>query len=390
MSIRDELHKSGHFTYDRARDQWKKPVHENKRAAASCLSDRETVRYHAQGAVRWEAGESSVLFEPTLCSPFDLPLNGQVYNPLEHSGPSGLCPICNNTRHAEYDYIIISNISRPQNWKDKVPFPRSIIERHLALHILPIYTRVGESVVSIIPGKSAASDTSNENMLRMMRGVIRDAIAAKRNSIEDDEFLKEDRIRVGAADEVAGTRLDFTSSPGIIKPSLRGAPAGSRAGSWYAYNGEKCVGSMRLWGDKRMEHEIEKRTTEAIIFYDEMIESRAMAHRIYDEIMNSDIEALNEELELRAKPGTKPKYVERNYGAAIQAVKLKKDIATDMARLALIAQKYGDEQAKEGRAVSPAVRAILDDLGLSGSRVPDARITDDADAVFPAQEDDEL
>lgn len=376
MGIRRELDRNSSFTYERKSDRLHKDIHENKRAALSFQSG-EAVRpaciaqgnlealknvrvYEDLSAPLEDRLEGAVTFEPALCSPYAMALDGQEYDPVSEGLLSGLCPLCNNARHAEYDAFIMRHLGEQGKWKN-IPFPRQVIERHLALHILPVYTVVGQSS-GPLKGPTGEAQVSGA----IVAGIKR-MVATNRRAealIREEEHAESGGILLAA---VEGTLPEPEPIPGYKpSPSIRQAPSGARAKAWYAYNGASCQGALRLWGKDRMDNEVEKRAVEAIVFYDEMVESRAMAHRIYSEIMDSDIEEANRIAQVEAEAeGKRGRYIERNYGAAIQAVKLKKEIATDMARLALIAQRFGDEREKGGKPISAAVRAILDDLGLS-------------------------
>ena len=63
------------------------------------------------------------------------------------------------------------------------------------------------------------------------------------------------------------------------------------------------------------------------------------------------------------KDGELVGYKDPNYGAAIQATRLQKDVAMDLAKMAIIATRLGDEVEGKKR-LSPVLQAMLSDMGL--------------------------
>lgn len=121
-----------------------------------------------------------------------------------------------------------------------------------------------------------------------------------------------------------------------------------------------------------METEVQKRSGDAIVFYDEMVDARNMAKRIYSEIMD-------DELQVDSKGNIIPK----NYSAAIAAVREVHTVAMDLAKMAVIATRYQDEQEK-GRRLSPVMQAMINDIGVFGS--PD-EVLDAREATLDVLED---
>lgn len=310
-----------------------------------------------------QGGAIGAVFEAEAVSPYFMALDGHEYDPEQDVYPNGMCPICNNARSTELDRAILDGLQKQSRW-DALPFPRTVVMTHLALHMVPVYARAGMDILATLGAADHASALSMRpsKFASSVSRVVKGAARKVRNVEWEKMEAAREKVFV----------LPPEREDTVVLPSVRGAPKGARPKDWWAYDGGRQVGALRPWGEEKVGAVVERKASEAIIFYDEMLETRAMAQRIYDEIMDSDIDALNAEREARAE-GKKPVYVERNYGAAINAVKLRKDIATDMARLALIAQKYGDE--REGKKpLSPALKQMLDDLGVGAGNAEPAGI----------------
>lgn len=332
-------------------------------------SGRAIMRYREDEERLQEAALGDVLqFSVDDLSPYKFPLDGDTYDPDPIYGPRGTCPLCNNERSAEVDAYFIEHFHSRTHWGVHAGYrfnPRLVLE-HLVNHVGLIYASALES--SELKSGGANGEWPLEKRIGM---VIRSMEVYKRRRARQDRDLGDMAIF-----EPHHPRQDV--EPG---PSVYGRPDGhgGRAKEWYAYSGGQEIGALRPWGDRRVAQEIQKKSREAIVFYDEMLDVRERARRVYDEIMDTDIDALNEEKQRQSNG--KAAYVERNYSAAIAAAREIKGVAMDMAKLALIATKYGDEKDKV-RQISPSMKSMLDDLGIF-----DNDEADDARVVEPEAED---
>ena len=325
------------------------------------------------GAERWgkasERRDGGVIFESVDCSPYMYPLSPGKYEPASRFGPLGTCPLCNNAGHAELDAHFARNLDK---LKGKVlrGFDREVVIAHMAMHVGPVYCKTQAALDpkkasfrgGNIPGKGAIS-------LAVRRALVQES------PLPDNDGSVEICTEADIAwyDGAVERNAAINSSPAPERQG--GRPPGAR-GDWYAFDGDMQVGAMRPWGEDRVNREIEKRVDESITFYSEMMNAREKASRIYDEVMDSDIDAANEDRGGKGKP-----YIERNYAAAIAAVREMRTIATDMAKLALIATKYSDGKEKT-RVLSPVMQGMIDDIGVFESA--DA-FGDAEDAEYPDQ-----
>lgn len=328
---------------------------------------------------RFEAGELGeyIYFEPPNCSPYEPSLDGQVYRTQIDFGPTGMCPLCNNAEARELDEFYLENLYRPSAWK-KYPFSRELVIRHIVQHVAPIYLKAASERGCVWAREAIAKGgskqyTSNDagtpiNAMRteVSREMYR-ALAAMR-----DEVLSrvgEERATIEIPPEVIGVPLDPDPR------EYRGRPEGERAKDWYAFEGGFQVGALRPWGDRRVSTEIAQRKNDGLVLLDEMLDVREMSRRIYSEIMDSDIDLANEEEEQRAEAqGRKPKYIERNYSAAVAAVREIKSVVLEMSKLALIASRVGDDK-DHARKLSPTMQGLLDDILVGKRDSIDADVT---------------
>lgn len=307
-----------------------------------------------------------ISFDQDDVSPYMYPLDGDTYESTPSFGPDGMCPLCNNERAAELDSFYVSNLHNKRAWR-AYPFSDMVVAEHVIRHIGLIYSSAASEIAEVKEGLrnggytkvlEGANARKSEMLLTISRRI--DVELSRARSLAS-------RIRAEHKETVI---LD--PDPGYIPSgqpadpcgSYVGRPAKGKAKKWYAYNGTEKIGALRPWGDRRMANEIEKKTNSAVVFYDEMLDARSMYLRIYGEIMDSDIDTANEEAEQRAdKRNQQPKYIERNYAAAIRAVDGYKSVALDMAKFALIAMKYGDSKDSV-KKLSPAMSAMMDELGI--------------------------
>lgn len=277
---------------------------------------------------------SAIRFEQEDISPYLYPLDGDRYDPDPIYGPRGTCPICNNERAAEIEKYFIEHFESRKNWGRHRGYgfdPRLVLE-HLVNHVGLIYSSALESCeLKRLDGK----DWTLEKRVGM---VIRSMEVYKRKRVRQDRELDD-----AAVFPSQSPSQDVEVDP---QPGVSGRPEGGRAKEWYAYSGGDQIGALRPWGDRRVSKEIEKKSREAIVFYDEMLDVRARARRIYDEIMDDT-----------------PDGEVKNYAAAVAATREIKGVAMDMAKLALIATKYGDEKDKV-RQISPSMKSMLDEIGI--------------------------
>ena len=317
--------------------------------------------------------QPAVRFDFQECSPYAYPLDGQRYQDPKGMGPTGMCPLCNNAKHREIDEFFLRNLDNPRAW-GAYSFTKKQILNHMIRHIGLIYAEacgVTESLKNseVAPRlRQALSSPGRSDLTRTIRVNVKNQLATLRADEAKSSIEKEETV----ADTIWLDLPPDAVYDGHISPSIEGRPAHAKAKDWYAFDGSEQQGALRLWGDKRMNTEIEKRSEDALVLYDEMLDVRRMARRIYSDIMDNE----GPEPEKTAKGNVK--YKERNYGAAISAVRLIKDTAMDLAKLALVTMKYGDESGKV-RRLTPGMQSMLDDIGIfdKGSKagpIEDAKV----------------
>jgi len=311
------------------------------------------------GEPEWSAkphprrSSGGIIFEATDCPPYFHPLDGRTYRASSAFGPSGMCPLCNNERHREIDHELIVKLGRIPETGYMGLTHRQVVT-HIVNHVGPVYVVAGEDATD---GPHEAVRPQKRSRVHGPQAVIDRALlveAGERIGKYDND------VALLTPDDIAWYDAAFERAADRPPPSQepQGRPQGSQPKKWYAFDGEEQLGPLRPWGDDRVETEVQKRNEDAIVFYDEMLDARRMARRIYADIMDSDIDALNDS---REESGGK--YVERNYSAAIAAVREIRSIATDMAKLALIATKYSDGKEKT-RVLSPVMQGLIDDIGV--------------------------
>lgn len=362
----------GGFLRVPARERTTLDVIERGTGSADDLRFKERLEAFERG----ELGEY-IYFEPPACSPYFPSLDGQTYRTEVDFGPTGLCPLCNNSEARELDAFYLENLYRPSKWKE-YPFSREMVLRHIVQHVAPIYLKAAQEkgldwAKKALAKGGAKQYTSNKDGK---------PINAVRTEVSRELF----RALAAMRDDVLSRRGEERATIEIPPPSLgvpfepdqgeyHGRPDGERAKQWYAFDGAFQVGALRPWGDKRVSTEIAERKQDGLVLLDEMLDVRAMSRRIYSEIMDSDIDLANEEEEQRADAeGRKPKYIERNYSAAIAAVREIKSVALEMGKLALIASRIGDDKGNT-RKLSPTMQGLLDDILGSKMDAVDADVT---------------
>ena len=298
-----------------------------------------------------ESSEDAALaFMPEPLSPYAYPLNGDTYSE-EQIGPDGLCPLCNNKKAREYNEELVKTLESQEGW-EKLPFTRSQILRHIALHLSLIYAHVYSELVGALDAETRAE---LERILvstpkgRLVAGTFRSIVSNAGRYAGVDEYNPRVQFIGGLQDESADA---IEPSPSPVQQRTQG-----EALKWYAFNGSQKLGPLRRWGDKRVGQEMVKRVQEAVVFYDEMLDVRAKAQDIYSRIMDKEGEPIV------SKDGELIGYKERNYGAAIQAVRLQKDVAMDLAKMAIIATRLGDE-VEGTKRLSPVLQDMLSDMGI--------------------------
>lgn len=270
-------------------------------------------------------------FDVDDISPYRYPLDGKHYETDPVSGPRGTCPLCNNASAKELNEYYIHNLHRKKAW-GKYHFDPAMVIDHLVNHVGLIYGAALDEKLAEGSDKAALA-------LKVARTARRMGLCHRRND-RADEDLEMQAIEVSPSVFPCQTALDPA-------PEVRGRPVGERAKQWYAYDGKTELGALRPWEDERVETEVTKRANDAIVFYDEMLSVRRMALNIHNEIMDSE----------------PPEGQAKNYAAAIAAVREVKGVAMDMAKLALIATKFGDEKDR-ARQLSPSMMAMLNDIGV--------------------------
>jgi hypothetical protein len=294
----------------------------------------------------------SVEFQVADLSPYVLPLDGKFYDVDPLSGPRGTCPLCNNVQARGLDAWYMRRLGGRGKWREK-GFPEAMVLDHLVNHVGMVYA-------GVLDGMEEFRKLDKGKKLDLRGLPELEALVRRVSSALTGEEHR--RSRHAGMDHDADTQVIFSPPPlaripggGHVlpdpAPAVVGRPAGARAKKWYAWDGQECIGQMRPWEEGRVKDEICSRAGDAIVFYDEMLDVRHRARRVYDEIMDSD-------------PG---EGMARNYSAAVAAVREIKGVAMDMAKLALIATKYGDEGDRV-RQISPSMKAMLDDIGIFQSK----------------------
>ena len=364
------------------------PIQGDRVVMAEARSFIEGDELEAVGEERWgkrvlSSRDGGIIFEVLDCSPYNPSLSGRKYEVRSRFGPIGTCPLCNNADHAELDAYFARNMEKITSGSGKnllKGFPKRTILEHMALHVGPIYVK---TIAEMDPKKVYRRGQKVPEGGSIAAAVSR----AVKNEKSDD--MEDDPIEVMSEADIAWYDGAVERNAGVVSASMPipGRPEGALPGDeWYAFDGEVQVGALRPWAEDRVKNEVVKRTEESITFYSEMMGAREKASRIYDEVMDSDIEAANEGRGGKGKP-----YIERNYSAAIAAVREMRTIATDMAKLALIATKYSDGKEKT-RVLSPVIQGMIDDLGVFEkpanvfSDADDLGDTENLDDVFQADD----
>ena len=240
-----------------------------------------------------------IVFEPFVESPYARSLAGE-YDFLNLYPVSGLCAVCNHARHKAIDQDMVrmslSRVSR--KWK----IAEDILLLHLSRHMGPIYGRVALRYMKRLPPKVA------------------------------EKVLSE-----AAAKEV--DRLSYRTTFDVLYyPDNLPSPA------------EGEYGKLRMWTKERTLQEIAQREAEAVDFYDEMIDCKSRFERVYDEIMNN-------EFFKESKEGPLP--AERNYAAAVAAVRGKHGVLVDLAKMSIIAARISAQPGNAGLGLSPEMDSMV-------------------------------
>ena len=243
-----------------------------------------------------------VVFEPFLESPYARSLSGE-YDFLNLYPVSGLCAICNNEKHKEIDQDIVRlPLSRvAKKWR----VAEDVLTFHLSRHMGPIYGKIALRYMKKLPPKVA------------------------------NEVLSSSVVR-----EV--DRLAYRTTVDVLYyPEKLPEPA------------EGEYGKLRMWTKERTLQEIAQREAEAIDFYDEMIDCKGRFERVYDEIMNN-------EFFKESKDGPIP--AERNYAAAVAAVKGKHGVLVDLAKMSIIAARISSQPGNGGLGLSAEMDSMVSSI----------------------------
>lgn len=302
-------------------------------------------------------GKAAVFFSIDPVSPYAYPLDGQHYEVGPGFGPTGLCPLCNNEKHREMDRFFLENLDKRGAWKVH-GFDEKVVVEHLVNHLGPIYTSTGRELLDAFAARTEVNVLFPKVRTKIERAAVHAVARANIDVVDEREARHDDEVLISPF-----------SSPGVeaeeIPPSVFGRPAGAVAKKWYAFSGKEQQGQLRPWGDKRMTTEVEKRADDSIVFYDEMVMVRRMGLDIYKEVMDGDGEPIID------KEGAIVGYKEKNYTAALSAAKLVKDVAMDLAKLAIIGVKL-EGQGEKMRQLSPTMQAMINDIGILEKReLPD-------------------
>ena len=263
---------------------------------------------------------------PSLDKSFDSPYRNSLFGRdyvIDHgtdsdSGVFGMCPLCNNARHKEIDALAASGGFAALR---KMGFTKSEIDRHLGAHIGLVYAAVGRGMVG--------TGESGQRVYGLGR-------------IVEDPMMP-DTVAV---------------DPSASYPLPRK----------YAFDGGKQVLPLRPWNHIRGAAELKERAVEAINFYDEMMEIRGMARRVYSEIMDPDPVANPD--------GTysEPKKNMEYFSVAVSAIKEMSRVVDTLGKMSLIAKRLGEGGPE--KQLDPGLQSIVDSIGTRGRKAIEAAALD--------------
>jgi len=199
----------------------------------------------------------------------------------------------------------------------KIGFSEKVVERHAALHVWPVYMEAfkevcGAKFMGDIPegGEDALGQLSARALIPRIPALLEKRVA--------ELYRHKLRSREGGISEL---------------------PRGS-LGS-YALDGQDASRPLAAWDDTRIKGELMKKGEEALNFYDEMLDIRKCAIRIYDEVMEAG----------------KLKY----YPTAVAAIRERRGIVETLGKMSLIAKQLSDET--EGKKkLSPGMKSVVDSI----------------------------
>jgi hypothetical protein len=257
----------------------------------------------------WEADRGD-------CGAWGIPLPGATAHHAPGYGePDGRCPLCNNSEYWELDKRLLSGVTVKEFCAD-TGFSVSVVEEHVAVHMLPMYSAALGMVIAIPP---LADVALSERLIPVSRALKRaPKILAKRRKELDTDNLDDREGSVSDTAPVAITR----------EYALSGLPGTQER-------------PLRPWPDDRQIQETSDRAVSAINFYDEMMDIRRCAIRVYNEVMESG----------------QLKY----YPTAIAAVRERRGIVETLGKMSLIAKQLSESTENE-KKLSPALQAVVDSI----------------------------
>lgn len=248
--------------------------------------------------------ERVLSFEATYEGPYTRPLIGE-YDVMSLYPVSGLCPLCNHSRHKEIDKDIASLPWRRVAKAWKVPYQQLLT--HVSRHMGPIYGRIASRYMKSVPEEVAAEVLSK---------------------VQTDEI---DALSYR-------TSVDALKYPDDL-------PLDPKSGEY---------GKLRVWSKERILNEVAIREREAIDYYDEMLVCKKDLERVYDEIMGNTFY-------ISSKSG---EMIEANkpYSAAVAAKREIHSILDSLAKFSVIAARISASPGNEGMNLSPEMDSMVSSI----------------------------
>lgn len=279
------------------------------------------VNHDSDGTPEGDEQESEIVFEEPMYSPYLYSLGGeydlQNKEQLLGSVVDGVCPICNNKYRAEIEMAMLSGASNAAI-RQLSNATTNEITKHLKEHLAGMHTAVATEMGLI----NKDFNIEDKNIIAHARRAKQQEELKKAYPDETDDAPKSEMLFITDADA-------------LIDKVRKDA---------YAMEWGKEVRVLKPWTRARARVELERKLMETINFYDEMLDCRAKADRVYNEIMD------NGDLKL--------------YGIAISAIREKRGVVDTLGKMSLIAKTLSDQTEGQVRRVSPELASVMDALGV--------------------------
>jgi hypothetical protein len=261
-------------------------------------------------------GDSSSWAIPLPSS--DLAANS--YSAPRPGEPDGMCPLCNNARRAKYDAMIVGGVPFNQ-LSMRLAWREELIRHHAQAHVWPVYAVVFDAAFAPYFLPEGDIDALRLSIPRTVPS------AAVLYSLVRETRERYRGLKVQYEEEASS--LPSGDMKGFVLDGMEVADPGKPR-------------SLAPWDNANQAMQTSLRHKEALNFYDEMLDIREDAKRVYDEIMDSG--------EL--------KY----YSTAVSAVRERRGVVETLCKMSLIARQLSDGDGK-ARKLSPALQGIVDTLG---------------------------